>query len=489
MSPAQARWFFLLAVLAFALPFILADYRYVDDNWRSELDVQRAWRVEGRILAEVFYRIMTFSGVTVDIFPLPLLLACVAMAFALAALVKHYFIEPRLSHCLVVLPLWYSPMYLGNLTYQYDGPTMTLSMVAAIYAVIWRGRNTLLNVLVPGCLLGVALCLYQVTVNVFVGLCCIELIRAVRFQLPGRSVCSLLGRQLGQLVLGLFVYYASAYQLMHTDRKGMLPLNAEGLGELGLRAGRIMHKISLFITDGNGWMWIALAVLAAIGYLWIALRQLRALGLAGLGGVLIYLLVPLVLAFSIGGMILPFAEFTLEARTLMGLSPVLVALFYLAQFSLSRVHPRLEWLLVIPLMCMLSLSFVYGRVLAAQKTLERSLAQDLHHDITRLPELRNKPVYWTSVDCTGAWLPALSGTLENLPALRFVLSLKPCEMDTVENLTDLNLEANDDLFLRLMVHSTGQRLVDNKYYDIWLLNGYGYVNIKPVDKTPKLPSE
>lgn len=490
LSAVQARWFFFLAVLAFALPFILADYRYVDDNWRSELDVQRAWRFEGRILAELFYRLMTFSGVTADIFPLPLLLACVAMAFGLAALVRHYFIEPRLGHCLVVLPLWFCPMWLGNLTYQYDGPTMTLSLVAAIYAVVWRGRNTLLNILVPGLILGVALCFYQVTVNVFIGLCCLELIRSVRFQLPTASAFALLGRQLCQLVIGLVIYYATAYQLMQTNRTGMLPFNAEGAGELGLRLGLIVHKVSLFLTPGNTWMWVALAVLAGIGYLWVAARLLRSVGVAGLGSLVLYVLALPVMALSVGGMILPFADFTLEARTLMGLAPVLVLLFYLAQFFLSRVHARLEWLLVLPLLCMLSLAFVYGRVLQAQKDLERTLAHDLHHDITNLPELRDKqPIYWTSTDCSGSWLPALSGTLENLPALRFVLSLKPCEMSTVENLTDLHLEANDELFSQLMVQGQGQRLVDNQYYDIWLLNGYGYVSLKPVDKTPKLPTD
>jgi membrane-anchored glycerophosphoryl diester phosphodiesterase (GDPDase) len=78
LSPAQARWFFLLALLAFVLPFILADYRYVDDNWRAQLDVQSTWRHEGRLLVELFYRALTFSGLSIDVFPLPLLLACAA---------------------------------------------------------------------------------------------------------------------------------------------------------------------------------------------------------------------------------------------------------------------------------------------------------------------------------------------------------------------------------------------------------------------------
>jgi hypothetical protein len=489
LSPAQARWFFLLALLAFVLPFILADYRYVDDNWRAQLDVQSTWRHEGRLLVELFYRALTFSGLSIDVFPLPLLLACAVMAWALAALLRHYYDQPRLGHCLVVLPLWYSPLYLGNLTYQYDGPTMTLSLAAAIYAVIYRHRSWPLALLLPGCLLAVALALYQVTVNVFIGLCCVELIRAARERLSSGRMLALVGRQLGQLLIGLLLYYLSAYQLMLGDRKGMLVPDASGLGELGLRLGAIVHSIGLFVTAGNGWMWAALASLATLGYAWIGLRLLRARGLAALGSLLLYLAAVPVLALSVGGMILPFADFTLEARTLMGFSPVLLALFYLAHFSLTRLRPRLEWLLVIPLLCMLSLSYVYGRILQAQKSLETMIYHDLHHDLTSLPELRDLGrFYWNSSQCTGTWLPALSGTLEALPALGFVLSLPPCNLSIPEHMTDLDLQSDDGLFDRLMVGETGRRVVQNRYYDIWLLNGYGYVVMRAVDETPKPPA-
>jgi hypothetical protein len=489
LSPAQARWFFLLALLAFVLPFILADYRYVDDNWRAQLDVQSTWRHEGRLLVELFYRALTFSGLSIDVFPLPLLLACAAMAWALAALVRHYYAAPRLGQCLVVLPLWYSPLYLGNLTYQYDGPTMTLSLAAVIYAVIYRHRSWPLAVLLPGCLLAVALALYQVTVNVFIGLCCVELIRATRERLPGGRVWALVGRQLGQLLIGVLLYYLSAYQLMLGDRQGMLTPDASGLGELALRLGVIVHSIGLFVTAGNGWMWAAVALLAALGYVWIGLRLLFGRGLVALGSLLPYLAAVPVLALSVGGMILPFADFTLEARTLMGFSPVLLALFYLAHFSLTRLRPRLEWLLAIPLLCMLSLSFVYGRVLQAQKTLETMIYHDLHHDLTSAPELRDLGrFYWSSTQCVGTWLPALSGTLAAQPGLSFVLSLGPCNLAIPEHMTDLDLQSDDSLFEQLMVKDRGRQVVHNRYYDIWVLNGYGYVAMKPVDDTPKPPS-
>lgn len=38
----------------------------------------------------------------------------------------------------MLLPLWYNPFFLQNLSYQYDGPIMVLSVVAVIYAITFR---------------------------------------------------------------------------------------------------------------------------------------------------------------------------------------------------------------------------------------------------------------------------------------------------------------------------------------------------------------
>ena len=132
------------------------------------------------MLTEVFYRLLTFSGSHLKLFPLPLLIACAAAAWALTDLARHCFGAPRPTQCLALLPLWFSPFWLGNLTYQYDGPTMALSLVAVIYAVIFRSRHTALALLVPAALLAAAMAFYQVALNVFIGLCCLELIRTVQ---------------------------------------------------------------------------------------------------------------------------------------------------------------------------------------------------------------------------------------------------------------------------------------------------------------------
>jgi hypothetical protein len=136
--------------LLYVLPLILADFPYIDDNWRS-LSAGMAWAEQGRLFAELFYNALTFSNAAPNIFPLPLLIATVAMASALTSLTFHYFRQPTVARCLVLLPLWYNPFFLQNLSYQYDGPIMVLSLVAVIYAITFRHPSRNVQWLVPSC--------------------------------------------------------------------------------------------------------------------------------------------------------------------------------------------------------------------------------------------------------------------------------------------------------------------------------------------------
>lgn len=133
----QVWLFFLLATFVYVVPLLLADYPYIDDNWRS-LSAGMVWAEQGRLFTELFYNLLTFSNAAPNIFPLPLLIATLAMAAALTSLTFHYYPQPTIACCLVALPLWYNPFFLQNLSYQYDGAAMALSVVAVIYAITFR---------------------------------------------------------------------------------------------------------------------------------------------------------------------------------------------------------------------------------------------------------------------------------------------------------------------------------------------------------------
>ena len=61
LSRHQVWRFFLFATLVYVLPLILADYPYIDDNWRS-LAAGMAWSEQGRLFAQLFYNCLLYTS-------------------------------------------------------------------------------------------------------------------------------------------------------------------------------------------------------------------------------------------------------------------------------------------------------------------------------------------------------------------------------------------------------------------------------------------
>ncbi|WP_390482763.1 glucosyltransferase domain-containing protein [Pseudomonas guariconensis] len=405
LSYRQVQLLCLLALGLHLIPLLLADYPYMDDSWRGHL-AGNAWAVEGRVMNDLFYGALGFGDGAPNLFPLPLLLAGTAAALALARLVRHYFVAPTASAVLVVLPLWYQPFFLQNLSYQYDGPTMALALAACVLAITlepgsWR------QILCGALLVAVALAFYQISLNVFAGLCGVEVMRQVMLgKRCGQVWRHALGR-LGQALGGCALYGLTAYQLMTPLRQGLLPVEGPWPFITVARLEVIGERVGLLFTPGTTWcclVLIALAIVALARQLW---RVLDGQGSVGARvGLCLALLVPIpVILLLIPGITLVFADFNDGARTLMGLGVLMLLVLLLAHEALSEIHPRLGWLLVIPLLCMLSFAFAYGRVLIVQKTLHQAVTFALAHDISAQPSLASARRYYVlGIDSGGQWL-------------------------------------------------------------------------------------
>ncbi|ROM86872.1 hypothetical protein BK652_01495 [Pseudomonas brassicacearum] len=482
----QVACFFLLATLLYALPLILADFRYIDDSWRT-LEAGNAWAGEGRWFTDLLYQVLSFSGAAPDIFPLPLLLAILAVALALARLTFHYFPEPTLACCLVPLPLWYNPFLLQNLSYQYDGPSMALSLVAVIYAVTCRGTSRLRRLWEPAAWLVLAFGLYQISLNVFLGLVCLDLCRTVCNRWSWRQCLDLLGDRFAQLGLALLVYFAMAVWLMGTERTALLNWNADPLMQLGINLATVLQKVALLFHGGYAWILAVLVLIALMGAMGVG-RRLEGGEEPGwktwlLG--LLWLLTSLILALLVPGITLLFRDFNEGARTLMGFGVWLMLLFYLAYLALTPLHRRLPALLIIPLLATLSLSFAYGRVLTLQKTFSSGALYSLAHDITSRRELYEAKRIYMSVTYSAHWLTSACGSFNQLPVLHYLLNvdylLLP-ESPPFLGITNVVIERE-----RRNATRVGYRgyppLVDNLYYRIYLLGDYGFIVMKEPSRT------
>jgi hypothetical protein len=477
----QVWLFFLLATLVYVVPLILADYPYIDDNWRS-LSAGMAWAEQGRLFTEFFYNLLTFSQAAPNIFPLPLLIATLAMAAALTSLTFHYYPQPTIACCLVALPLWYNPFFLQNLSYQYDGPAMALSVVAVIYATTFRPPSRIQQWLVPSFLVALAIGLYQVSFNVFLGLCCLEVLRGANDKLAWPQWCGLIGWKIAQAFLGCLIYAVSAYPFTQHKRTLLLNWSAEPLLQLHVNIARVLEKVVLLFHGGFTWVFAGLLLCAMAGAVRLGLnvvaRQDRPANKMLIGLICVLALPAVTLLVS--GMALFFRDFNEGARTLMGFAVLLVLLFYLSHLALAQIHQRLPLLLMVPLLAMLSISYAYGRVLTVQKAFASSALLSLQHDIASNRQLLEAKRIYMSVTYSDHWLLGAVGSFKQMPVLPYLLNIDFYML--AENLPKVgitNVVAEKE---RRNATRVGYQhyppLVESQYYRIYLIGDYGFIVMK-----------
>ncbi|MFJ4067939.1 glucosyltransferase domain-containing protein [Pseudomonas sp. NPDC089996] len=402
------------------LPLLMADHPVLDDYARQQL-ARNDWADVGRPLMVVVFAALSFASGAINLYPLPLLLAVLVTALALTRLVRQWFTQPTLSSVLVVLPLWFQPYFLQNLSYQYDSATMALSLAAVIWAVTtdtgcWR--HWLGGML----LIAAAAALYQPSVNVFVGLCALEVIRRAIEDGRAGELYRHAAIRFGQLLVAVALYYVSSAWMVTSARSSMLALDGQWLTEIQLRLRATFQVVGLLITPGNAWLFVALLPCALL----VLLRELSRVWQPPLGAgerlarMAIVLISVAVIVLCVPGFILLLEHFEQTVRVLMGLGVLLTLLLYLNHRALAR-WPRLRVLaLAVPLLFMLSFSFAYGRVMVLQKVLHQANAQALAQDLSRPPLNGARHYYVLDFWLKRPWIPAAAGTLQRMPAMAVI---------------------------------------------------------------------
>ncbi len=481
LSQDEVRVFYLVASFLYVLPFMLSDYLYIDDSLRATF-ARANLAYEGRVLADVIYKVLSFSHAAPNMFPLALLLTTTGLALALARLSRHYFPDLTYSHCLVVLPLLYCPFFLQNLSYQYDGPAMILSIVASILAVTYQEQGVWKRWVVPALLVAVLLAFYQPAINVFVGLCCIEVFRLLERGEPLEKIFKAAGNKLLQLWAGVGVYYLTAYPLMGDNRNQLIRFDASTVSEIGSRILLFFKMVPHVFSGGGSWLLLCLLGLAVAGYCYVIIKMLSSnirvsekLTRLFLQGVLLG-----VLCLSIHGIMLLLAYFNLGFRTLVGASVLLLFLFYLSFSALTRCHPQAGILLAVPLLYMLSFSYAYGRALLMKQEMEKTVSFNLSYDISSRAALRQVKKFYLLGDRVYDWVPANQGTRAVMPGVHEIMGLGfVVYPDALVSVGIDNVQwADESYFTQDKIDALGVPLVNNKYYDIYLIGQEGFIRMK-----------
>lgn len=468
--------FYLLALTLYALPLIQANYPYIDDIWRRT-SAATGWAVEGRAGGNYLINLLSVSAGTPDLFPVSLLVAIVVLAWALMRLAQHWFTQPTTAHLLVLLPFWYNPYYLQVLAYHYESFTITVGIAFVILAVIERPQSRLLQWGVPVALLTAALSFYQLIVNVYIGLVCVEILRRGYTQQGISASVRLITRYIVILLAALAIYFFTFYQMITLDRGGIVLPDAALLIS---RFSQIAAAIALFFTWANAPVFILIALLSVAGGIMHVRQNLLSIPRwAGRLGYLLLSLVALLMAvFAVGGANVLLAGFNPGARTFLGLSPLLCLLLWWSWRALTALHPRSTVLLALPLWVCLVFSVLAGQYFDDKKKSESIMLTMLVTDIAQHPSLyRAQSIFVVPADNQQRFIATPLCVEAHYPAMRVIASanyvLLPEQLTQV-GITNMGRywDKNGE------VMAAGETVVENPFYRIRQSGEHAFIQFK-----------
>ncbi|PVZ11352.1 MULTISPECIES: glucosyltransferase domain-containing protein [unclassified Pseudomonas] len=467
LRPGQVWLFFGAAMMLHSIPLLMNNYAYIDDNARGLLALTW-WREEGRAFGDWLMHGLSMTTAAPEVFPLTLFGGMLAMAWAMCTLARRWFGNPTPMQCATLLPLWYNPFYLQVLSYHYDCFTVSVGIALMAQAVAWRHSSRLLQWGVPCVLVAASLSTNQLTLNVFLGLACVDLlVRALRQPVAAR-LWALALRHLFTVAAGCIAYALTGYQTLTRDRGGLV---LGSFADWELRAQLIAQRLGLFLNPVAA-VAFALVVLGALLGLAIILRR----GWKRPQRVLFVALCTLAVlgAFlSVGGLLFfvndPYNA--LGARALMGASPWLVGLAWLAYVGWVTLHRALVLLLLPSLWCCLAFAYAYGQVMHDKQSLEQFTRTVLGMDLLAQPAVQasreivilrdgNGPLF--TPNCVAQAWPAMDYIFGN-HYLMLPEQLTPWGFGTVR------------LRYRYSVPALGEPLLVRPWYRIYVQDGVSYV--------------
>lgn len=487
LNRQQVLGVFVVLSFIYVFPIVHADYAYIDDNWRSLLLAEGDWISQGRVLLNVLYQVLTFTAGTTNIFPLPLFISLLVIALAMSRLTLRYFPAPTLSSCLVVLPVLCNPFFLGNLTYQYDGPGMVLAVAACIYAVTIKAKSTIITHGAAVILLAVTLSLYQLTVALFIALSSIEFMWNIKNSVQLREAFCAAAQRLLQCLGGGVLYFISAYQWVNNERGDFQAVNADGFTTVSTKFLYAMDKIQQLVTPGNAAVIYFILLVACVGFglLVRSLLQRHAALWGKIAALVVCLAIVPLLVVCVPGAMLFVAEPNLDARNFIAFAGVIVLLFWLVHEALGRWRAVSRLILIVPVLCMFSFSYAYGQILVAKKELEFAMAQYIAKDIVSQDSLNAvNVIYFIGPSTNGNWLPRGHAAMTFMPVLRYILSSSNTVLHSqvftrfgINNVVD---GGRDTLAALVATYGARPPLVETRFYSLYVFEHWAAIVMKDI---------
>lgn len=380
----------------YILPLILADRFYQDDLSRSLYGVT-GWNNDARPLTERLMIWLCGGFPLGDVFPLPLLLSVLLLAFTVTLYVKRYlpsggFSFPALGIGFLVIA---NPFFLSNLSYAFDSVTMALALCAAILPYVVPPKKALWKIFAFSFVLCmITFTTYQPAAGVYVSLWFLELfymLFATRIDLPRLVVrgaaccCSVVVYK--YVVLNRYIrpanggWQPNAYRFAWRSEEGLVSGITQNLQTLSHYIDLVLQGVPLPLFLLLGALIIGGMICAGV----TLFRRRRPL-YRRIFSLVYLILLPLLMFLGAAGplLVLSPSSFSISVHSLL----CLCSLGLWAGGMLTFLPPargKLWALLFLPcLLFGLTFSYTYGNALTSQKQYEEYLTYSIVHDIETL---------------------------------------------------------------------------------------------------------
>lgn len=177
MNSSQYRVASRIIIIIYAIPFLLSQYDFLDDLYRSTSGDVGFWFQNARPFSVYIYYLIHQGYLSPDIYPLTYILSFLCLYYLFTYLIdKIVTNNDYLLKLSIFILLLCNPFFLQCLSYKYDSLTIVLSMVLGVLFVFKEPfKNYYIDFLFRSILLFAMFCIYQATLSLVVGLIAIKI--------------------------------------------------------------------------------------------------------------------------------------------------------------------------------------------------------------------------------------------------------------------------------------------------------------------------
>jgi hypothetical protein len=247
---------------------IRANFNYIDDLGRVS-GGYKGWGNFSRILSNILSTFIHMDNYLTDISPLTQVITALIMAFSgiLLLVIICDRVQFTLIEVLSLISLCLNPYFLECISYKFDSPYMALSILASIFPLIYRNRNTFEYIFIS--ILGtIIMCTtYQASSGVYPMLVILIMLLMWNNREPLNKVLmfcinSIVGYGLGILIFRLLIMIPTS-QDNYTSNS--LPSIKEFIPNL-------TKYYKLVMSDFKVW-WLIIVLLTIIGFIYTMVQQ------------------------------------------------------------------------------------------------------------------------------------------------------------------------------------------------------------------------